>query len=98
MRGLFDGDDCVRRVFREYGFDLPVAENLIEDASVCGVVIDDQNATSGEARCVSCPILKRFRCGLEVGEKMKRAAAMLLALDPDLAVHELDQSRRNGEP
>ena len=80
------------------GHHLPTAEDLVEDAAVGGVVIDDEHPHPMKTR--------RFRGqgfgGLAVGQveaddKVEPASPADFAFHPDTAAHEADQARGDGQ-
>ena len=71
---------------------------LGDDAPVGGVVFDDQQALAGELRLRGLPGRRRGGGGGpgQNGE-MERGALAGIALDPDLAAHQLGQALADGQ-
>ena len=77
---------------------VPARQHFLENSAVRRVVVDDEDAQVLE-RLWSLDDPARFgaRCDVEIRGEMKRAAPVHLALDPDGASHQLDQSQRDGQ-
>ena len=73
---------------------LPANQQVVHDAPVYGVVVDDQHAKVGQVEW------RQFRARVadaQAGREMERAAFERCALEPDAPVHQLDQRRRNRQ-
>ena len=81
------------------GLHAPVPSHLLQNKSVRGIVVHNQDARpSDNCRLDSGQIRRSAGCQLEAGSEVEGAPFSDLAFRPNTPAHQTDQTRRNGEP